>query len=382
MNKKYIYFTALLFLLLSSCDNGKKKLTNSQKNISSFDVKNIEWRQKKDFSIKDIVRQVEYIKLEDNENSMFTSIDKMIIKDDRIYILDITGSHKLLVFDKSGAFLHKVGSQGGGPGEYSRSMLNFCVGEHTDEVILFDYAKKTMLFYDSDGNFIKSEKTNFSFNDFMKIKDNNYLVSLDIFEESNNYNKVVVTRDLKENNKSYFKFDKDYKNDKLNVRSFQSNNDLISYMTPVSDTLYVFNNDGGIINGYYFDFKDRKLSKDLKNSYEEVVKSRRMGIHYTYIYETPIIIKNYIVASMFMGGQKCISVFNTNNSELTHEILNPETFDINNIYFPLCTIGDSILVSYIDSNIYGGIEDKLSISTELDNHLKLGGAILCLYSIK
>ncbi len=382
MKKLKKYLIILSGILLFSCNKNKPSGSSNNENISLFDIKTFEWKKKKDFKIKDIINDIEYIQLENNETSMFVSIDKLIINDDRIYLLDIGGSPKLLVFDISGKFLHKIGRQGIGPGEYASSAPNFCIDKQSNEVLLFDRAKKTILFYDSNGDYLKSKKTNFSFNDFVKINNDKYFLSLNIFQKSNNYNKVAITSDLKNMETSYFKFDKNYKNDKLNMRSFQPHKNMIAYMAPVSDTLFIFDNNGSLEGGYYFDFKKHKLPQDLINSYEEVIIKRKKGTYYTYIHETPLIIKNYIIASLFMNNQKCIAVFNTNNLKSTYEILNPNTFDMKNINFPLCTIGDSILVSYIDQNIYDGIEDKLLLSADTETHLKTGGTILCLNTIK
>jgi hypothetical protein len=319
--------------------------------------------------------------LEDNENSLFSAIDKLIIKGDRIYLLDITGPKSLLVFDITGKFLHRIGRMGAGPGEYSHSLINFDVLDN-GIVLLYDYAKQNMLFYDKNGIFIKSIKSAFSFNDFCILPDNKYLLSTDIYEKQNKNRKVVLTQDLDREDHSLFYFSNEYKNDKLNVRSFQSYQDHIAYMLPVSDTLFVFDKQGAIIQAYFFDFGEQKLPENLKNSYEEVVMQRKKGNYYNYIYNTPIIVNQYVIATMFIKDQKGITVFNRENNSLTYELLNPDEFSIDNINFPLCSMNDSVVVSYIDSNLYDAIKDRFSVNLETDKHLLNGGAVICLYKIK
>jgi hypothetical protein len=319
--------------------------------------------------------------LEDNENSLFASIDKMIIKDGRIYLLDITGPKSLLVFDITGKFLHRVGRQGNGPGEYAHSIINFDVLDN-GTVLLHDYVKRNMMFYDKNGTYLKSVKSTFSFNDFCVLPDNRYLLATDIYEKKNENKKVILTHDLKQVDHSLFDFSGDYKNDKLNARTFQPYQDKIAYMLPVSDTLFIFDKQGSVTQAYSFDFGKQKLPETLKNSYEETVTQRRNGNYYSYIFNAPVLMNQFIFANMFMGDRKYIAVFDCENNTLTYEALLPDNFSIENINFPLCTMGDSVVVSYIDSNLYDGIKDRFSVNTEIDNHLSNGGAIICLNKIK
>jgi hypothetical protein len=370
----------LLIILLSSfnaCRN-KRRSVIEQNDIPAQTLK---WSYKKDFQIKDIVKEIQYILLEDNENSLFSSIDKLIIKKDRIYLLDITGPKSLLVFDITGKFLHKVGRQGNGPEEYTH-FINFDVLDN-GTVALYDMTKRRMMFYDVEGNYIQSINSSYSFNDFCVLPDNRYLLELDIYEENNNKRKLLLTKNLKDEEKSFFYFSDNYKNDRLNMRVFQPYKDSIAYMLPVaSDTLFIFDQQGDIHQAYFFDFGDQRLPEELKNSYEETIDRRRQGIYYTYIFNTPILAGNYIFANVFMENHKYIAVFDRANNTSSYEVLSVENFSIEHVEFPVCALNDSIIVSYIDSNIYYDIKDQFSINPEIDNHLMNGGAIICLNKIK
>jgi hypothetical protein len=375
---KVRYYTLFLLCIFCACqDNKNISLTNE----NDFFVQTIQWKMKKDFQIKDIVENIQYIMLEDNENSLFSAIDKLIIKGNRIYLLDITGPKSLLVFDMTGKFLHKIGRQGNGPGEYANSLINFDVLDN-DIVLLYDYAKRKMMFYDENGKYVKSVRSTFSFNDFYMLQGNNYLLSMDIYEKRNKNRKIILTQDLNHIDYSLFFFSDDYKNDKLNIRTFQPYKNNIAYMCPISDTLFVFDKQGIVNHAYFFDFGKKKLPENLKNSYEETIIQRKKGNYYSYIYITPVIVNQYIFANMFIEDQKYIAVFDCENNTLTYELLSPDNFSIENINFPLCAMNDSLIVSYIDSNLYDDIKDRFSVNSEIDNHLLNGGAIICLNKIK
>jgi hypothetical protein len=359
--------------LLFSCHSKKVPFQNGDNTA----IQRIEWKLQKDFDIKDLVENINYILLEDKVEALFSSIDKLIIENNRIYILDISGTKSLLVFDITGKFLHKVGSMGGGPNEYTR-YINFDV--HDNIVYIYDNSKRKMLIYDEDGKYRESMKSSFSFYDFYVLESKKYLLSLDIHEENNSNNKIIVTNDLKEGEIAYFSFPKDFKNSKMNVRSFQPFHKKLVYMLPVSDTLFILNEQGNVENGYFFDFGNRKLPNKLKNDYEETVKQRQ-GNDYIYIYNTPIRIKQYVFADLFVGNQKYLAVFDIQKNELAYELMTPANFQIKNINFPLYAMNDSILVSYINYPMYEAVKDKILLDSKTIEHLSNDGVALCLYKI-
>ncbi len=365
-------------ILLFACKNTNKSFDSTE---YGFSTKTIRWDLNKDFEIKEIVKNIQCIILEDTPESIFSTINKLIIKNDRIYILDIEGARSLLVFDINGKFIHKIGKQGNGPGEYSRSLINFTVNEN-DDVLLYDYAKRKMMRYDKNGKYIELYRSSFSFNDFIFLSNDQYLLSLDIYEKKNSNRKVMLTNDLNIQGEFFFYFHKNFKHNKLNVRTFQPNVDKIAYMHPVNDTLFIFDNEGFLKQAWFFDFGSKKLAEELKNDYEKAVEEEKEGnSHSIHIFNTPICIKNYIIAEMIVNNQKCISVYDTTNNKLAYELLTPNKFSLNNINFPLCTVHDSLLVSYLDPDTYLVVKDNFSISPEIDKHLENGGVIILLNTI-
>lgn len=366
-------YVLLLCGLLCACQGEKKR--------DDVSVKTISWSTKNAFQIKDIVGDVQYILLEDSEEALFSEIAKLTIKGDRIYLLDISRPRSLLVFDLSGKFLYRVGKEGGGPGEYSQGLINFDVADD-GTVLLHDYAKRTMLFFDKNGQFLKAEKSAFIFNDFCILPDGGYLLSADIYENQNDRRKLIRTADLNRVEEAWFSFPEDFKNNKLNIRAFQPYRDRIAYMLPVSDTLLVLDWRGNIEQAYWFDFEGNGLPENLKNDYEEAVNQRRKGVNYTYIYDAPVLVGRYLFANLFVEGQKQVAVFDLEAGTAAHEELRPDRFAVENVNFPLCAVGDSVVVSYLDANLYDAIREGFSAGPEVDGHLAAGGAVICLFGVK
>jgi hypothetical protein len=372
LNMKKIYYILILscFLLFSS--QSKKHKPQSNRNIPVQDIK---WKSQKDFEINDIVKDIQYILLENKKECVFSEITKLIIENNRIYILDFSGK-SLLVFDINGKFLHKVGSIGGGPGEYAR-YINFDV--HDNMVYVYDFSNHRILIYDEMGKYKENIKSSFNFFDLYILKQKKYLLSLS--GENGENNKVALTTDLKKMETAYFSFSKDFKGNKLNVRAFHPFQGKIAYMHPVSDTLFIFDEQGNAENSYFFDFGDKKVPQQLKNDYSEMLKQEHDN-NYIYILDVPIIIKQYIFAELVIGSQQYFSVFDIQKNELTYELRTPENFNIKNINFPLCAMDDAVLVSYIDFSMYEVTKDKDLLDDGTKEHLLNDGVALCLYKLK
>ena len=377
--KKISIFCACIGLITSGCNNtGKMDAT------TGFPTKTIQWELRKDFEIKDIVKDIHYVILEDSPESMFYEIDKLIIKNDRIYVLSIGPIHELLTFDIEGNFLYKISRQGNGPGEYTR-FINFTVDKNNNVFVLC-LTKRSIMKFDKNGEYVSAENSLFSFRDFVIINDNQHLLSLDKYGENNANRKVVLTTDFNKSEDMFLYFHQDSKDNKFNTVRFQPSGDKIAYMRPINDTLFIFDNRGSLTQAWHFDFGKRKLTEHLKNDFEKVAgEVISEGQHSAYITNTPICIKNYIFMEIVVDGQGCISVYDTSKNKIAYEILKPETFSLYNINTPLYAVSDSVLASWFSSSSYLFLKESLgsfSINPDVDAHLEKGGTIILLNTIK
>lgn len=364
---------------MSGCNN-----TDRTGETPEFTTKTIQWNPRKDFEIKDIVKDIHYIILEDSPESMFHEIDKLIIKNDRIYILSIGSIHELLTFDIEGKFLHKISQQGNGPGEYTR-FINFTVDENHNVFVLC-LTKKSIMKFDKNAEYMGENKSLFSFREFILIDDNQFLLSLNNYGEHNSNRKVMLTKDFRKSEKAFLYFHEDFKDNKFNSVRFQPFGDEVAYMHPINDTLFIFDKNGSLTQAWYFDFGKRKLTEHLKNDFEKVAKkiiSEKQRS--AYITNTPICIKNYIFLEITVDGQGCISVYDTAANKIAYEIFTPQTFSLYNINTPLYAASDSVLVSWFNTDTYLILKEHLgsfSINSEVDAHLENGGTVVILNTIK
>nr|WP_129730165.1 6-bladed beta-propeller [Parabacteroides goldsteinii] len=144
MTRKAIYILSLvLFILFTACN---KKTNTQTQNILSVDLK------ENKFSLPTLFDKIELIPLETKDESLITSIGRIIEYNDRYYILDDRISI-LFCFDQKGNFLYKIDKNGNGPEDYYL-IYEITIDQNRDLI----YMLSPMGFihiYDINGNFIE-----------------------------------------------------------------------------------------------------------------------------------------------------------------------------------------------------------------------------------
>lgn len=113
--------------------------------------------QKTDLLISDtsLLGKYEVIPFELNTNSTIKQVDKILLFEDKIGVVDLA-LRTLLIFDREGSFLYEVNHVGGGPGEYGRLLdvsldpIDSCFAVLTD--------RNAIMFYSYTGEFKYSIK--------------------------------------------------------------------------------------------------------------------------------------------------------------------------------------------------------------------------------
>jgi hypothetical protein len=114
-------FTFLIALVLYGCHAGEKKHAGE---IGDISIVRLEDTDTDPQLLTALIDSVTFLPLIERDSFMFGRIDKIIVRDKYIYLMDILVSNSLLVFDETGAFVRKIGNRGRGP------VLSSSVFEH------------------------------------------------------------------------------------------------------------------------------------------------------------------------------------------------------------------------------------------------------------
>lgn len=130
----------------------KKTTTNNDLITIDIDKANI----KNTILFSEIFKQIRIVPLETNRDCLIGNIDKMLIENDTIYVLDEKIARSLFVFDNNGKFIRKIGKLGNGPGEY-RKPRSFSIDTENKRINIYGVGK--ILNYTLSGVFIRNIRT-------------------------------------------------------------------------------------------------------------------------------------------------------------------------------------------------------------------------------
>ena len=113
---------------------------------------NITQSEATDFMEKEMA-SISLVPLETREDCLIGSISDLFIKGDTIVVVDGQKAKQIMLFNKQGKFLRKIGNVGSGPGEYamiSQSRIS------AEVIEILDWQTKRYIKYDYNGDVLKT----------------------------------------------------------------------------------------------------------------------------------------------------------------------------------------------------------------------------------
>ncbi len=146
----------ILIAGLTGCQN--PEANRETEDPEEIKIVNIDPGKATNQSLEDIVEEVKFMKLNLPEAFFFAGINKIVFKNNRIFILDISdygNKSRVFCFDIDGNLEYMLNKQGKGPGEYEY-IYDISV---TEKLLVLSVPVGRIMFYDnSNGAFLKTEK--------------------------------------------------------------------------------------------------------------------------------------------------------------------------------------------------------------------------------
>ena len=121
-------------------------------------------------SLDELIDSLYYIKLGQPEQVCIEAIDKIVFAGDNIVVIDKRKKKGLYLFSSNGAFLGKIGDIGKGPNEYL-SASDVAIDRHSGNIVVLDQYGKKLLYYDTNGSFLKERPIEFYAKDLSVLED-------------------------------------------------------------------------------------------------------------------------------------------------------------------------------------------------------------------
>jgi len=376
IQRKKILFFGLLLALFASCGKSEKKQMLNGETMELAVEKFAEQR-----NMTNWVDSMSIISLNATcEDALLKQINKCLVIDDKIYLLDYFGNSSLTIWDNAGNFLNKVGSLGQGSGEYHK-ITDFDVAN--ENIYLLDSSQRKILKYTLNGDFVEeyiySGKLD-GINDLAITSDGNFLLGLDV--ELNTDNQLILTDSKFDIKQVLLSFDGKTTRGHLNIGCLKRCGTNIVYYYPVSDDVYVLNTNGELIQKYKISF-EKNLPENVRNNYQEIVKQRKSG-DFSYFHETPFICGNFLVSSIFYDSKKATLAMDLKNQTYSKVVYDRDfALSFSNFNFPIY-MDENRIYCWVNSAAYDFFDDESQkrMGDKIQKHLKDGEDALVIYYLK
>ncbi len=354
---KYIFFLIILIVFISKCKN---KNDREKPENNSFKTICINPTNKESIRLSKVFSSLSYVKLSSKESHIVGIIKKLVIFENKIFILD--NNNKIFIFDHTGNFINKIDEHGRGTEEYE-VIYDFNIDRYDRQIKFTAVLLNKMLCFDLDGNFVRERRiTNVIYRTKVLIGKDYYIIWAN--NTSNNETGINVNNDIIFVTKKWDyissllpikKWEQDFKFDTPNA--FSVYDEKISFLKPLNDTIYYIKPDS-ITPRFIVDFGKYKIPKDLfenvtNKTYYEKIQIQRKFIKKVTDGNFAYFVKNFrenehSIFFMFSYNMKQMNTFYSKLTEgifITKNLFN----DIDHgIYTPPIAATDSEFISIIE----------------------------------
>jgi len=255
------YFVPILLFLffLTACTWQKE----TQSRVTKIEI---DPKQSNQADILQIIKSVELIPLETNDNSIFGNIKRVRADGNHLYILDYN-DNPVKIFTKNGKFVAEIGHRGRGPGEYIQ-IDDFLISEDVIHIYAWSGNRKWIR-YSFDNRFLYETDMFFPLDEICQISDNRYLIYVGNGTVSNecDYYLYCIDKDFEIQSRLQPKRSPEDINFPIQQNHFSKSSDCILYIREFCDTLFTISHDLTIQPKYRLDFGKNWYSNSFLKEY-------------------------------------------------------------------------------------------------------------------
>jgi len=338
----------------SQFEGNVKKYILSDGNPEKIQIK--DWGKEQLLKLSTLFVSIEFVKLSDEPEAVIGNINKIVIQDTCIYILDRYKTKSLKKFSIRGEYLATIGTRGPGPEEYFEP-TDFMVSK--DEITVSDQFKSDLKFYNLSGHFQYAQRVPFIFRKFFFFSPNQYVFHAN--DADNNHLESILNWSVYETDSL---FHINYKgflwpNNKY-IPLFVENNfypyaDKIFFHPTFNDTIYSISTNHHIQVEYIMDFPNGKIPEYylLNENNKEFLKIQK-DESYAFFPGNFVPMEDYLYFEYYEKNtiHRVVYSKKTKKAIVGSKILNDINyiFSYNNI---LTSTKDNVLVGYMQSYLIG-----------------------------
>lgn len=294
----------MLIAIITSCRD-----KNSQDSFEYLTINATENRIEKLNSSSYIdTSEINIIRLETTEKSLFGEVTKLVRTESRIFILDATDAKCILIFDTAGNFHNSIGSIGRGPGELS-DLLDFSVDPDEEYIIITDNMGK-IIKADLDGNIIR-ESIQKKWGSLTNVicHDGNIYGYTGSRAGMENYQIIKLNSEL-DFEQAFLPFSRPLPGILRNMNALYKHGEEVFFYSIIDNCIYHLQ-DGVFVKRYYFDFGEKNLTLNNSTSPEFP-----FGNEFAFLWNFVVEGDSIVLLSVFDEGRPWLSFFSKRDNEL------------------------------------------------------------------
>ena len=153
---------------------GSDTIGSTSSDLSKMDRVEIKEQQK--ISVDSVIKKIEYVKLGNTGDVLIGQVSHLLFTPDHIVVGDADKAQAVFVFDRQGNTQTVINRLGRGPQEYQHIDDVFLTPDKK-EIGIVDNAVYKLLYFDMEGNFVRSQSLPFYCNDVEWIGENTMILS-------------------------------------------------------------------------------------------------------------------------------------------------------------------------------------------------------------
>lgn len=371
MKKKIIL--SFLVGMLSACSYYEKKVESIVSPNCEISTVKISIDEAYYDSVASRISDTTFLILDEDDNTMFSCIDKIMAYRDKFYVLDKNESRTVVSFEKDGSPGHRYGRVGQGPGEY---VFPWDMDVDETGVYVLDTNSKKVIHYSEEGTFLGERSLPF-FADALKRLKNGYFI-FNITPDGKQLPALVVTDSLMNPVGRSNSYPEGYIGGCSTGYIFRKNGSEVAFYRSPSDTLIMLDESGKTDAFVVFDFLGKAIPEEAKTNY---LAFRGSGVtkDYLRLVNNPIAVSDSIWVGLVEDGEDQYTIlFNP----LKNQCGGRKFTDASSVYDmiePIFSDGKGTLFNLISWELKDRCQDYELLPDTVKNALDNGNRVLLIH---
>lgn len=371
MKKKIIL--SFLVGMLSACSYYEKKVESIVSPNCKISTVKISIDEAYYDSVASRISDTTFLILGEDDNTMFSYVDKIVAYNDKYYLLDQSALRTVVSFEKDGSPGHRYGRVGQGPGEY---VFPWDMDVDETGVYVLDTNSKKVIHYSEEGTFLGERSLPFFADALKRLKNGNFIFN--ITPDGKQLPALVVTDSLMNPVGRSNSYPEGYVGGRSTGYIFRNNGSEVAFYRSPSDTLIMLDESGKTDAFVVFDFLGKAIPEEAKTNY---LAFRGSGVtkDYLRLVNNPIAVSDSIWVGLVEDGEDQYTIlFNP----LKNQCGGRKFTDASSVYDmiePIFSDGKGTLFNLISWELKDRCQDYESLPDTVKNALDNGNRVLLIH---